>query len=279
LAAGLEVKAMTKWGNINDSSSRSNQIATKIIQHQPDIICLQELNRFEDILQFLSPFQFTGLQLLKSQPVAPHVTCDGVGIFWSTIKYKLLDTLSIKLSERWNQVCLALILEIIDTGKTVLVAATHLKAKQDESQEQTRLQQVENFTESVNNWLSTVKCPEPELRCFVGDMNSSPDAGGGLFKKEWKAKAMREFEKRGYKSAWHVFEAKRKGFDEDDKIRADAFTFKTRGEVGLYDYIMYKGKVSVDLAKGPLAWSDPTFSYTNNPSDHLPLFVSFRLDK
>jgi len=278
LAAGLEVSSMPLWGNINHKGSRSNQIASKILQLQPDIICLQELNHFDTLLEYLSSYQYTGQTLLKCHPSVAHILCDGVGIFWSTKKYKLISSLPIKEPDRWNQVCLVLLLEIIDTGKTIMLASTHLKAIQRDYLEQLRCQQVIYFTDTINQWLSSLKCPEPDLFCYVGDMNSTPEDPfkANWKKKSWKGNAIKEFEMRGYKSAWHVYEAK-KNNKEDDKVCADIVTFRTHGEVALYDYIMFKGNASVVDASGPRPWSDTTESYHNNPSDHLHLFVTFRL--
>jgi len=275
LAAGLEGRSIPKWGNINVPESRSHQIATKIIQYQPDIICLQELNHFEDLNQFLSAYNYTGLNLLKPEPSAPHIRCDGVGIFWSNLKFKLNSTTSIKEPARWNQVCLALLLESLETKKTIMIATTHLKATQREELEAIRCQQVIHFTDTVEHWLTTLKC-EPHFLCFAGDLNSTPEDPTGHFQKEWKGAAIKEFEKRGYKSGWHVYEAKR-NFKADDSVCADVVTFRVRGEVALYDYIMFKGKGSVVSATGPQPWSYPALTTTNHPSDHLPLYVSFQL--
>jgi len=276
LAAGLEEYSIPKWGNINVPGCRSHQIATKIIQYQPDIICLQELNHFEDLNQFLSAYNYTGLNLLKPEPSAPHIRCDGVGIFWSNLKFKLNSTTSIKERARWNQVCLALLLESLETKKTIMVATTHLKATQRVELETIRCQQVIHFTDTVEHWLTaTLKC-EPDLRCFVGDLNSTPEDPTSSQKKEWKGAAIKEFEKRGYKSGWHVYEAKRNN-KADDLVCADSVTFRVGGEVALYDYFMFKGNCSVVSAKGPQPWSCPALSYLHNPSDHLPLLVSFQL--
>jgi len=194
VACGLEKRALKPWDHVNVKGSRGNDVATLILSKNADIICLEEVSRFEELSVFLKEFGYEGVCCLKAEPVMLKLDRDGVAIFWKIERFKCKGVLRMEKVENWNQVCMCCLLE--NEKRKIAVAVTHLKATQKEFLEELRCRQVLEFTKRYDDWLIHEK---PDLTLFVGDLNSTPG------NKAWKGLALASLEQRGYKSSWHVF--------------------------------------------------------------------------
>jgi len=268
VSAGLENRGLEPWGDVFVPGSRGNCIAQLILSKDADIVCLQELNRFEELSKFLSNYNYEGRLLLKMHPVAEGIDKDGAAIFWKASKFVCSDILKLEGLENWNQICLCCLLE--NGTRKIAVASTHLKAYQTRAQEKVRCEQANKFTELYEKWLQQHE-KSPDLTLFVGDLNSTPDKT-----EKWKGAALTILEKKGYKSSWHVLNSK-------ELKDTDVATFSTgKSEVGLYDHIFFKtgltNNVSVKYCDGPQEWTSKRKTSSGNSSDHLPLFVTFQFN-
>jgi len=118
------------------SRSRRWRLLEEVILHNPDIICLQEVDHFNFVLSALASIGYSGWFKPKPDSACKYVENnngpDGVAIFYKDSKFNLHHKEG-KVLEAWgsptNQVSLALNLEMKETGRDICVVTTHLKAR------------------------------------------------------------------------------------------------------------------------------------------------------
>lgn len=134
-------------------SYRLPLILQEIDKVNPDLLCLMELDHFEELKTALAPKGYIGYWQPKigSQ--------DGVAIFWRN--YKLLESKSIRLSKDRSQVAVAVLLQ---AENPFLVVATHLKAREEYAE--VRLAQTEALLKFAQQY------QVPQIIC--GDFNDLP---------------------------------------------------------------------------------------------------------
>jgi len=71
-------------------SSRGPLIITELLQNQPDIICLQEVDRFEYLEEQLAIRGYIGIYERRPLPSKSFYIPDGLSIFWRTDKFELI---------------------------------------------------------------------------------------------------------------------------------------------------------------------------------------------
>ncbi|KAI1292162.1 Nocturnin [Halotydeus destructor] len=117
-------------------SARKWKIIYEIAQYAPDVVCIQEIDRYAVIQAVLSKVGYQGRFVAKPDSPCNHIPGslgpDGCAIFYNTKKYTLIKSSSKILDvfqEPSNQVILVVHLRCKLTGRAFVVATTHLKAR------------------------------------------------------------------------------------------------------------------------------------------------------
>lgn len=164
---------------------RRNLLKQEILSSGADIVCLEEVDHFQDYFQpSLAHAGFEGVFTPKHDSPCldskPNNGPDGCAIFYKSSCYKLIDKKELRLQHRAqpedpvavsNQVALIVKLECLtqadsSSNPQLCVAVTHLKAKRP--YEQIRYTQGQYLLEEVtryNDHLPTIVC---------GDFNAPP---------------------------------------------------------------------------------------------------------
>ena len=139
-----------KWKN------RRLQILQEILTIEPDVVCLQEVDHFHLFKDALQAVGYEGTFLPKPDSPALYTDNsngpDGCAIFYHTDKLQLLKINKMVLKANkmlTNQVSIFCHLECRMTGKQVVIATTHLKAK--EGWDALRHKQGESLLDNLNS--------------------------------------------------------------------------------------------------------------------------------
>ncbi|XP_031640004.1 nocturnin isoform X3 [Contarinia nasturtii] len=116
--------------------SRKYLILQEIIQNDPDVICLQEVDHFKFLQTMLATQNYEGIFFPKPDSPCLYITenngPDGCALFYKKTKFDLVNY-DTRILEVWrvqsNQVTITANLRIIETGKEICVCTTHLKAR------------------------------------------------------------------------------------------------------------------------------------------------------
>jgi len=156
-----------------DWSSRRWRLLEEIIRYQPDVICLQEVDHFDFLNRGLKTIGYSGKFIPK--PDSPCIYLqgnngpDGCAIFVKDSKFKILSD-SHRILEVWrvqsNQVAVCLELLDVETNQELVVATTHLKARQGALLSTLRNEQGKDLLD----WLHTTAGGRPVL--LSGDFNA-----------------------------------------------------------------------------------------------------------
>jgi mRNA deadenylase 3'-5' endonuclease subunit Ccr4 len=195
LADSLEPYGIPDW------NSRKEGVLNWIQKKNADIVCLEEVNHYSAVEEFLISSGYKGKFVQKRH--GGGSIPDGTAIFWKEDKFQCLHDFEIRFP-RWNQVGLSLLLEASGSGRTISVTATHLKAYQTESEEQVREQQVQQFIDAVKAWVES-KSLTPSLWIFAGDLNSTLHTFPTPSSSGWQGRALFKFLENGYRSVYHDF--------------------------------------------------------------------------
>lgn len=123
-----------------DWENRKIRVLEELLQYSPDILCLEEVDKFDFLQTNLRKVGYDGLFFDKlSSPCLDfehHTGPDGCAIFYLTSKIKLILKHEIRLKDNdevTNQVCLGCTFGLVEneysTCQNFTVAVTHLKAK------------------------------------------------------------------------------------------------------------------------------------------------------
>ena len=129
--ASIHATNQTSFG-----SARKWKIIFEIAQYSPDVVCLQEVDRFYFIHKMLQKVGYDGKFVAKPDSPCYHLPentgPDGCAIFYNTNKIVLLKTTH-RIVQVFgcpsNQVILLCHFKVKATGKLFCVATTHLKAR------------------------------------------------------------------------------------------------------------------------------------------------------
>jgi len=156
-----------------DWSSRRWRLLEEIIRYQPDIMCLQEVDHFDFLSRGLKSIGYTGKFIPK--PDSPCIYLqgnngpDGCAIFVKDSKFEIVSS-SHRILEVWrvqsNQVAVCLELKNLETDQELVVATTHLKARQGALLSTLRNEQGKDLLD----WLHTTAKGRPIL--LSGDFNA-----------------------------------------------------------------------------------------------------------
>jgi len=162
---------------------------------------------------------------------------------------------------------------------TLSVSTTHLKAYQQEKEENVRCEQVKHFSAEVRSWLGSMNVT-PTLQLFVGDLNSDPKP---TF--PWKGAALQALKEEGYNNYYEQFSTMTSYWAP--MPYTGIVSFSLGGEEGLYDHIYYICTEHAD-ASSLLAKCERLQERSSStqigvdddcPSDHLPLLATFHIPK
>jgi len=121
-------------------------ILKEISEHSPDIICLQEVDHFDDLIEFLQRFGYAGKFFKKR---GRHVT-DGCAIFWRTSALQLLLWKGVDLDV---SIMTALFVRLVTLcGTPIVVCSTHLKAGFSTEMEDIRCKQAANLLKKLKGF-------------------------------------------------------------------------------------------------------------------------------
>ncbi|XP_020714552.1 nocturnin isoform X2 [Ceratitis capitata] len=155
--------------------NRKFLIVQEILQFNPDIICLQEVDHFKFLQTILGTQNYDGIFFPKPDSPCLYIEenngPDGCAIFYKRDKFELknFDT---RILEVWrvqsNQVAIVVNLAVKSSGKEFCVCTTHLKARHGSLLSKLRNEQGRDLLQFVKQFAGDL----PVLIC--GDFNAEP---------------------------------------------------------------------------------------------------------
>jgi len=158
-----------------DWASRRWRVVEEIIRHQPDLVCLQEVDHYPFISSALASSGYSGRFCPKPDSACYYVPDnsgpDGCAVLYREDKFSLLSVEK-KVLTAWqsetNQVVLALVLQHRQTARQLCVVTTHLKARKGALLANIREQQGEDLM----SWLEELS--DGRSLILTGDFNAEP---------------------------------------------------------------------------------------------------------
>lgn len=150
-------------------------IVQEILQNNPDVICLQEVDHFKFLETILGSQNYSGIFFPKPDSPCLYIEenngPDGCAVFYKRDKFDLKN-FETRVLEVWrvqsNQVAIAVNLEVKATGKEICVCTTHLKARHGSLLSKLRNEQGKDLIRFVKTFAEN----RPILVC--GDFNAEP---------------------------------------------------------------------------------------------------------
>jgi len=227
----------------------------EITRVDPDVICLQEVDRYEELYAYLHIRGFEGSFVKKS-----HRAKDGCAVFWKTSK--LTNTAIEYVTLHAENVHVAMMLRMkVSARRSVIIVNTHLKAGLDQSYEDFRVEQLKCLLEKVKDFQQ-----DSEDVILCGDLNSHVETYDNI-----KPIVYSFLKHCGFKNAYGR---------EPGYTHWGAWTdceVKT-----IFDYILYLGRIKVlrvlqvppEAIVGSCPDRLPNQQY---PSDHISLVADLQL--
>ncbi|KAL4230099.1 Nocturnin [Mactra antiquata] len=248
-----------------DWSTRKLRVLEEILRYQPTVLCMQEVDNFDYLIENLSSYGYLGI--FKEKPSSPCLfqanNCgpDGCALFYQSSKVTLSKSDSIILEEngvKCNQV--SIIAHFITKDKyqkQFIVGTTHLKAKKDFSD--VRMLQGQFISKYLED-----NCNDAPV-IFCGDFNAEPSESVYSVMKSCKL---------GLSSSYTLLSK------DDSEPKYTTWKIRPKAEeCHTIDYVWYqkkglKVKSILDVASDEEIGKDrlPSFRY---PSDHLSLVCDF----
>ena len=154
---------------------RKYLIVEEILQHNPDIICLQEVDHYNFLDRVLGSANYGSLFYPKPDSPCLYIEDnngpDGCAIFYKKDKFEMTH-FDKRVLEVWgvlsNQVAIVMCLKNLETGKEFCVATTHLKARNGALLSKLRNEQGKDLLNFVKDFAG-------DLPVIVsGDFNAEP---------------------------------------------------------------------------------------------------------
>lgn len=150
-------------------------IIEEILQYQPDIMCLQEVDHYNFLEKILSSVNYKGLFYPKPDSPCHYIEDnngpDGCAIFYKTDKYEMTN-FDKRILEVWgvlsNQVTIIVSLKNKSSGKEFCIVTTHLKARNGALLSKLRNEQGKDLLKFVKDFAGDL----PVILC--GDFNAEP---------------------------------------------------------------------------------------------------------
>lgn len=255
-------------------------------QHPCDIIGMEEVDRFYGFfLPLLQIFGYNGVFVPKTY--APGIDkgwySDGCALFWNTSMFMAMNVCEYRFT-LGTQVFLIATLKHLSTDNIVVVAVTHLKAKQQEANEILRCDQLTELLEALESTVQDVQNTVEEsihVSCMLlGDFNSDPplsqvrkyntSALAQLFTEHPVSSTSSSHYH--YKSVYPVHPPSPSLYTTWKIRRSETFR-------RVIDYIFYQGRTECSaLLDVPPIDEVPSFGFPNlrYPSDHVLIAGRFR---
>jgi len=256
-----------------DWSTRRWRLIEEILRHDPDIVCLQEVDHFKLLQNALGSVGYIGRFVPKPDSPCIYLPSnngpDGCAIFYKSDKFELVSEAK-KILEVWkvesNQVVMSLSLRHKTTGKEICVATTHLKARSGALLSTLRNEQGKDILE----WLETVREDRPVV--LSGDFNAEPS--------EPVYKTIIDNENTPLQSAYNIIEDGAK--DEKESVEFTTWKIRETGEQKqVLDYIFHSPQLqTVSTLSMPTEHQvgEERLPSIQFGSDHLSLVADFKLE-
>eukprot|EP01125_Pyxidicula_operculata_P018599 TRINITY_DN6617_c0_g1_i1.p1 TRINITY_DN6617_c0_g1~~TRINITY_DN6617_c0_g1_i1.p1 ORF type:complete len:388 (-),score=29.98 TRINITY_DN6617_c0_g1_i1:16-1179(-) len=156
-----------------DWNHRYPLILSELKHHQTDLLCLQEIDKFEDIKTELKDLNYDGVFAQKRGR-------DGSALFWKTSSFDLIKTKKVKLSGNYGVTTqhmgqIAILAHLKHKNqKDLVVVVTHLKSSPEYAS--VRLSQAVCLTDYLRDFISEIG-PDSKIPFIItGDLNDSPSS-------------------------------------------------------------------------------------------------------
>ncbi|XP_058062278.1 nocturnin-like isoform X3 [Anopheles bellator] len=154
---------------------RRYQLVEEIIQNDPDIICLQEVDHFKFLQKILATQNYEGVFFPKPDSPCLYINGnngpDGCAVFYRKDRLEMVNHFT-RVLEVWrvqsNQVAIAAVLRTRDTHQELCVTTTHLKARKGALLSKLRNEQGKDLLHFIDG----VAQHRPVILC--GDFNAEP---------------------------------------------------------------------------------------------------------
>ncbi|XP_021701474.1 protein angel homolog 2 isoform X2 [Aedes aegypti] len=154
---------------------RRYQVIQEIVQNDPDIICLQEVDHFKFLQKILATQNYEGVFFPKPDSPCLYINDnngpDGCAVFYKKDRLELLNHFT-RILEVWrvqsNQVAIAALFRTRDTNQEICVTTTHLKARKGALLSKLRNEQGKDLLYFIDG----VAEKRPVILC--GDFNAEP---------------------------------------------------------------------------------------------------------
>lgn len=154
---------------------RRYQVIQEIVQNDPDIICLQEVDHFKFLQKILATQNYEGVFFPKPDSPCLYINDnngpDGCAVFYKKDRLELINHFT-RILEVWrvqsNQVAIAALFRTRDTNQEICVTTTHLKARKGALLSKLRNEQGKDLLSFING----VAEKRPVILC--GDFNAEP---------------------------------------------------------------------------------------------------------
>lgn len=154
---------------------RRYQVIQEIVQNDPDIICLQEVDHFKFIQKILATQNYEGVFFPKPDSPCLYINDnngpDGCAVFYKKDRLELLNHFT-RILEVWrvqsNQVAIAALFRTRDTNQEICVTTTHLKARKGALLSKLRNEQGKDLLYFIDGIAEN----RPVILC--GDFNAEP---------------------------------------------------------------------------------------------------------
>lgn len=154
---------------------RRYQVIQEIVQNDPDIICLQEVDHFKFLQKILATQNYEGVFFPKPDSPCLYINDnngpDGCAVFYKKDRLELLNHFT-RILEVWrvqsNQVAIAALFRTRDTNQEICVTTTHLKARKGALLSKLRNEQGKDLLYFIDG----VANKRPVILC--GDFNAEP---------------------------------------------------------------------------------------------------------
>uniref|UniRef100_A0A8W7K5V5 Nocturnin n=1 Tax=Anopheles albimanus TaxID=7167 RepID=A0A8W7K5V5_ANOAL len=154
---------------------RRYQLVEEILQNDPDIICLQEVDHFKFLQKILATQNYEGVFFPKPDSPCLYINGnngpDGCAVFYRKDRLEMVNHFT-RVLEVWrvqsNQVAIAAVLRTRDTQQELCVTTTHLKARKGALLSKLRNEQGKDLLHFIDG----VAQNRPVILC--GDFNAEP---------------------------------------------------------------------------------------------------------
>lgn len=154
---------------------RRYQVIQEIVQNDPDIVCLQEVDHFKFLQKILATQNYEGVFFPKPDSPCLYINDnngpDGCAVFYKRDRLELLNHFT-RVLEVWrvqsNQVAIAALFRTRDSNQEICVTTTHLKARKGALLSKLRNEQGKDLL----GFVDAVADKRPVILC--GDFNAEP---------------------------------------------------------------------------------------------------------